>query len=307
MYVRLVLLVVAMVSTVQVGCAGAAIRERHAAPTIVIDAPMPAPAWGGRQRRLLALSAEGTRLVDALCFTEQGHFRGRYVHGGGHLAPDDIFEFVGKGPVLYALGADEYVLRQWWRIWQGSLRQGKTEGLFARDMIKYLDWHHNGEHYQSFWTAALCMPEDPQYRTLLLKYASFYDGSDPDVPNYNPRYKVVRSILNGGAGPVLKPSRADWDADESPFWDDWLKCDHDGPINLVTTNWGTLAFMLTGEARHRQHVLAYIDAWRERTRANDGIIPSIVHRDGTVPDAWWNGVMGWNFLPFGGRATLRSC
>ena len=240
--------------------------DATAAVTVIqVDDLMPAPAWALKQRQLLAMSAEVTKLVDELCFTKEGYFKGTYVHGGGHLAPDDVFEFGGKGPLLYALGADQFVLDQWWRIYQASLRQCGPEGnkIFANDMCKYLDWHHNAEHYQSFWTAALCMPENSRYRSLLLKYASFYDGSNPQVPNYDPQRKVIRSMLSGGAGPIRQAKRADWDAKEAAFWDDWLACGHDGPVNLVTTNWGTLAYMLTGDERRKQTTLGYINAWRE--------------------------------------------
>lgn len=273
---------------------------------VPVDVPLAAPTWAVKQRRLLERSAEVTRRMDRLCFREDGSFRGEYVHGGGHLAPDDTFEFGGKGPLLYALGADDVVLTQWWRMYQASLRQCREQRLFVNDMSKFLDWHHNGEHYQSFWTAALCMPHEPLYRELLLKYAGFYDGTNPAVPNYDPQHKVVRSILHGGAGPIRVATRADWDAKESPFWDDWLQCGHDGPINLVVTNWGTLAYMLTGDERHRRTALEYLDAWRERARNNGGLIPSIVNADGRVPKEWWGGVMGWDFQPFGGLFQVSS-
>lgn len=269
---------------------------------------MQAPIWALKQRVLLKLSLEATRLMDELCFREDGSFRGTYVHGGGHLAPDDVFEFAGKGPLLYALGGNDFLLEQWWKIFRASLRQCgvKGNGIFVNDMCKYLDWHHNAEHYQSFWTAALSMPDDPLYRKLLLKFASFYDGTNPAAPNYDPENKVVRSMLTGGAGPVLQAKREHWDAKRGPFWDAWLECAHDGPVNMVTTNWGTLAYMLTVEPHHKKTVLAYLDAWRARARANGGVIPSIVHNDGTVPKEWWGGVMGWNFLPFGGLFQVSS-
>ncbi len=277
-------------------------------PMLVAKERMPAPGWALKQRELLDISAEATRLMDRLCFRKDGFFKGTYEHGGGNLAPDDVFEFAGKGPLLYALGADEFVLEQWWRMFRASLRQcgEKGNGIFVNDMCKYLDWHHNAEHYQSFWTAALCMAEDPLYRELLLKFAGFFDGTNPKAPNYDPEKKVMRSMLTGGAGPILQAERKHWDARRGPFWDAWLECGHDGPVNLVTTNWGTLAYMLTGEAWRKRRTLEYLDAWRERARANGGIIPSIVDNSGAVPKEWWGGVMGWNFLPFGGLFQVSS-
>ena len=49
-----------------------------------------------------------------------------------------------------------------------------------------------------------------------------------------------------------------------------------------------------------------INAWRERAKANRGIIPSVVNNDGAVPKEWWGGVMGWNFRPFGGLFQVSS-
>ena len=66
-------------------------------PMLVAKERMPAPGWALKQRELLKLSAEATRLMDRLCFRKDGFFKGTYEHGGGNLAPDDVFEFAGKG------------------------------------------------------------------------------------------------------------------------------------------------------------------------------------------------------------------
>jgi hypothetical protein len=275
-------------------------------PVVEAAKTLPPPTWAPKQRELLELNAAFAREFDKAFLLPNGHLRGQILHGGGVSAPDDIMETLAKLPLLYCLGGDADLWRIWWKAWRGSIEQCTEMGLFANEMAKHLDWHHNGEHYQGFWLAARAAPNDPEYRRQALKFASFFDGTNPKVPNYDPEKKIIRSINCGGAGPVLKATRQDWDERGGEFWDDWLECGHDGPINLITTCFGTNAFLLTGQEKYRRRTLEYIDAWRQRAKANGGIMPSIVNRDGKVPDAWWGGVMGWNFRKFGGAFHVTA-
>ncbi len=268
--------------------------------TLRVESKMQPPDWALKQRELLEIHGRIAREFDRVYLRENGWASVQFMHGGGVQAPDDFFETIYKFPLLCALGAHEDTWNTFWKAWQGSLEQCAELGLFENEMAKHLDWHHNGEHYEGFWLGALCAPDNPEYRRLALKYASFYDGTCPEVPNYDPEHRVIRSMNNGGAGPVLKATREDWDPRATEFWDAWLDCAHDGPANLTTTCFGTVAFMLTGDPHHKRRTLEYIDAWRERARANRGIVPSIVRLDGSVPAEWYGGVMGWDFKPFGG-------
>jgi hypothetical protein len=300
---KLALLLLAVCGPMQRVALGAA---PDATPLISICQPMVPPAWAIKQRELLKLNSQAAHLFGQAYVLPNGEINVAYEHGGGVEAPDDLLEYVHKLPLLYALGADQVTWCVWWKVWQGSIRQCTRQRLFHNEMPKYLDWHHNGEHYQGFWLAALCAPDDPEYRRQALKFASFFDGSNPSVPNYDPQSHVMRSMLTGGAGPVLEPTEEHWGGGE--VWRPWLDCVHDGPINLVTTCFGTNAFMLTGDEHYRRATLSYIDAWRRRARANGGVVPSIVLPDGTVPREWWRGVMGWDFtaFAFGGVFQVSS-
>src|SRR5205823_11370158 len=74
------------------------------------------------------------------------------------------------------------------------------------------------------------------------------------------------------------------------------------------------AYALTGEAKYRDWLLGYVDAWVERTHANNGIIPTNVGLDGTLGGAcdgrWWGGVYGWGFsvyvAPYTGEVAHRN-
>jgi hypothetical protein len=287
-------------------CTAPVASAERRVPEITVSRPMKAPGWALKERELLDLNSRAARLWAEAYVLPNGHLAVDYEHGGGIHAPDDVFECIFKFPLLYALGADDVTWEVWWKTWRGSIEQCSAQGLFAGEFIKYLDWHHNAEHYEGFWLAGLCAPDDPEYRRQALKFAGFFGGANPRVPNYDPEHRVIRSMLTGGAGPVLNPTVEDWDERGGDFWREWLDCVHDGPVNLVTTCFGTNAFMLTGDDRYRKVTLQYIDAWRDRARRNGGIIPSIVLPDGTVPEEWWGGVMGWNFTGFGGDFQVTS-
>ena len=54
----------------------------------------------------------------------------------------------------------------------------------------------------------------------------------------------------------------------------------DNPMNLGATTLAFTAYALTGETKYRDWVLEYVDAWVERTEANDGLLPTSVGLDG---------------------------
>ena len=78
-------------------------------------------------------------------------------------------------------------------------------------------------------------------------------------------------------------------------------------MNLGATTLAFTAYALTGETKYRDWVLEYVDAWVERTEANDGLLPTSVGLDGKVDSGygWYGGVYGWGFsvlqIPFARR------
>ncbi len=283
----------------------AADNAAPAGPVIKADKATSIPAWALKQRELLELNGKIVKEFDRAFLLPNGYTKIEFVHGGGTQAPDDFFECIYKMPLVYALGGGEETWGVFWKAWKGSLKQLSEQKLLANEMAKYLDWHHNGEHYEGFWLGALCASKDPEYRRLALKYASLYDGTNPAAQNYDANAKVIRSMNSGGAGPIIKGRIEDWvegkmDDRTKQFWSHWLECGHDGPANMNTTCFGTVAYLLTGDANYKQRTMDYLNAWRDRAKANGGMVPSIVNLDGKVPAEWWGGVMGWDFQQFGG-------
>ena len=129
----------------------------------------------------------------------------------------------------------------------------------------------------------------------------FYMGEDPEAPNYDRDKKLIRSMINGSRGPMLRQATAlDWVGD--PFdvtgfvalhgeihfaqflehYREYTDVVGDHFLNLVATTLPTNAYLVTGDATYRRWIVDYMDAWLARMRQNGGIIPSFVDLDGTI-------------------------
>ena len=81
------------------------------------------------------------------------------------------------------------------------------------------------------------------------------------------------------------------------LFDRWRR--GDTPTNLSITSLITNAFLLTGEEKYRAWVVEYTDAWVERAKQNDGLLPDNVGLSGQVGEyldgKWYGGRYGWTF------------
>ena len=79
----------------------------------------------------------------------------------------------------------------------------------------------------------------------------------------------------------------------------------DHPLNLASTGLAVNAYLLTGEKKYRDWILEYVGAWKQRTDANGGNIPTNIGRDGKVGGEyggrWYKGTYGWNFTIYDGE------
>lgn len=296
--------------------------------TVVIDTQMPAPAWAQLERQLLAANAPACREFFEKYYDARGYLQA-FLRWGANDGPDDAFENFNRWPELHALGGDDEILRLYLRAWEGMTRQysearttdvpAGRSGMYVKDFSAQSDWMHHGEGLQLFNRMALSAPDLPAYRERVPRFAALYMGEDPDAPNYDPEKKLIRSMINGSLGPMLRPATAlDWVGDpfdttgfvalhgESTYeqflehYREYTDVRGDHFLNLVATTLPTNAFLLTGEAKYRRWIVEYMDAWRARMRQNGGIIPSFVDVDGTIggPERrWWGNAYGWGFSP----------
>lgn len=192
-------------------------------------------------------------------------------------------------------------------------------GMYYREFSAQSDWMHHAEGLQLFNRLGLSISLDPIHTARARRFAGFYMGEDVAAANYDPEHRLIRSMINGSLGPMLRPATAlDWVGDpfdvtgfdalhgETSFaqflahYEEYTDVVGDHFLNLVATTLPTTAYLLTGEAKYRRWVADYMDAWLERMKRNGGIIPSFVDLDGRIGGAenrWWENAYGWGFSP----------
>jgi len=304
---------------------------------------MAPPYWALLERELIRTQSAACEEFFDHYFDERGYLL-CVPRWGGNDGPDDAAENVLNWTMLHALGAPDRVLSLYKKGWEGHLRQyteaRTVEVPFARDGMYYkefpsiFDWFHHGEGFSAFFLQGLSDPGDRALIQRTRRFAGLYMAEDPQAPNYDPEHRVIRSMLNGSRGPLLRKATAlDWAGDpievEGRFrplhrersyeemlehFKDYTDVVGDNPLNLGATTLALNAYALTGEKKYRDWLVGYADTWVERTVANGGIIPSNVGLDGTIGGAadgkWYGGVYGWGFtvsvVPYTGAVAHRG-
>jgi len=310
--------------------AGAALTMSPAAARsksqpLVVNTPMAVPRWAVLQRQLLAANAAACEAFFAK-YVGAGDALQVFERWGANDGPDDAAEATNDWVTLHALGAPDRLLTLAQRFWEGHLRQytaARTvevpiarQGMYYREFPVQMDWQHNSEGLTTFNVMGLSAPRDAKLIERTRRYADFYTGSDRSVANYDAQARVIRSVLNGSKGPMLRQATPlDWTGDPfdtRPFhmehgeqnyaqtlshYDEYGDVAGDNPLNLQATTLGLNAYALGAGERFRGWALDYLDAWMERARANGDVVPSYVGLDGKVGEDWWKGVYGWGFSP----------
>jgi hypothetical protein len=206
--------------------------------------------------------------------------------------------------------------------------------MYYKEFPVMFDWLHNGEGLTVFNLQGLGDPYNGNFRKRVIRYAGFYLNEDPQAPNYDPKHKIIRSMFNGSRGPLLRKSTGlDWAGDpievkgrfhlghgEETYeqmvahFQDYNDIVGDHPSNLLATSLALNAYMMTGQHKYRAWLLDYLGAWRERMKANGGVIPSNIGLDGKIGSAaggkWYGGVYGWGFsvkkIPLDGTLAHRN-
>ena len=311
---------------------GPALAQVSAAPTLEIATPMAPPEWALLERKLLAAHTPACKMFFDRYFDERGYLTA-VERWGGDDGPDDAIENVNRWPTLYQLGGDEIIREMFEKAYEGHVRQyaeARTvdvpfarEGMYYREFPVMMDWQHNGEGLNMFDLMGLGDPYNKKYRDRVRRFAGFYTGEDPKAPNYDPEHKIIRSMFNGSKGPLMrKATGLDWAGDPvdlSKFdpsavlhgegtyeqmvahFKDYTDTTGDNPLNLEATSLALNAYMLAHEPKYRDWVLEYVDAWADRARRNNDVLPSNIGYDGTIGGEaggkWYGGTYGWGFSP----------
>ena len=300
----------------------------HAQSRLTISTPLATPSWALLQRHLLETNTAACEEFFKRYFDERGYLL-CVERWGGDDGPDDAIENVNDWPILHALGASNKILQMYRKAWEGHLRQyteaRTTDVPFARDGMYYkefpvtFDWVHNGEGLTVFNLQGLSDANNGLFKQRVRRFAGFYMNEDPGALNYDPEHRIIRSLFNGSRGPLLrKATGLDWAGDpievkgrfelghgEETYeqmvahFKDYNDIIGDHPQNLLATSLALNAYMLSGQTKYRKWMLEYIDAWRDRMRDNNSIIPTNIGLDGKIGSAadgkWYGGVYGWGF------------
>ena len=205
--------------------------------------------------------------------------------------------------------------------------------MYYKEFPVMFDWLHNGEGLTLFDLQGLADPNDARFQARVRRFAGFYIDDDPEAPNYDSAHKIIRSMFNGSRGPLLRKATAvDWAGDPIEVGDRFkpLHGEHnyaqmlahfekyndivgDNPMNLEATSLAFNAYALAQDPKYKNWLLEYVDAWVDRTRANDDIIPTNVGLDGVIGSGaggkWYGGVYGWGFTvldPATGKMANRN-
>ena len=318
-----------------------ALAAQHA---FTINAAMDPPEWALLQRELLHAHTAACVQFFQRYFDPSNGWLETTVRFGGDDGPDDAIENVNDWPHLYALGGDAVLKQMYTKAYEGHVRQymaAKTidvpagrQGMYYKEFPAQFDWQHNGEGLTVFNLMPLGDPYSRIYRERIKRFSGFYMDEDPGAPNYDPKLKLIKSLMNGSRGPMLrKATPLDWTGDPIDVKNRFPSLGHgeddyqmmlqhfvgyedvlgDHPLNLVASTLPTNAYLLTHEQKYKDWVLGYCDAWAERARQNNGIIPSNVGLDGAIGSAadgkWYGGAYGWGFspiVPMSGKPSDRN-
>ena len=311
--------------------------------TIEIAGRSTPPEWALRQRRLMAEMDRAAPRFVAKYTRDDGTFIWR-DEWPGMDGSDDAYESYVTFPLFYALGGSEEIHQLSRRLFNAVTWQFTQYGTVHREFDRYYDWMHHGEAYTYLHYLGLADPDHNMDRQRALNFAAMYIGEDPEAPNWDPEHKIIRSPINGGAGPCFEMQWDDWvthrtnlspylapyedipgHESEDPFvkldWDDdavyaqILKTMNermvpgDVPLNLNATSLVTNAYLYTGDDKYKQWVLEYVQAWMDRAQANGGLIPDNVGPTGKIGERmggrWWGGYYGWRW-PHGGTVMLEG-
>ena len=208
------------------------------------------------------------------------------------------------------------------------------------------DWGHMGEGNMAFYDFGVADPTISENVRRSKRFAAMFMGEDPEAPNYDPEHRVFKSpyqssqgplthakdanqvdvfLLGTGVGisfygvraslyPVVKDLEVDWY--ENPdrrseivrlFDEMVLKAD--AAYSLGATALMTNAYLYTHDEKYKRWVLDYTEAWMDRIKQNEGIIPDNVGPTGKVGETrggqWWGGLGGWNHYN-GFKATFNA-
>ena len=155
------------------------------------------------QRALLQANSAAVEAFAAKYLDERGYLL--HTPRWGTLdGPDDAIETFYNWTLLHALGGSDSVLELYKKGLEGHLRQYgelRTEltplaknGAYHKEFITQSDWFHTAEGMRAFFLWGHSEPENALLVGRMKKFMAMYNGEDPEIQNYDPEKKIIKSI-----------------------------------------------------------------------------------------------------------------
>jgi len=283
---------------------------------------VPHPDWAIMQRQLMAtIEQSAPKYVKK--FTQKDGT----PYGIGPY--DDVYEMFYNWPEMYAMGGSDYLFDTALKSYNAITLNNSA---YVKDSIDYNhqlykefprqdDWFHISEGITLFYNMGLAEAKLSENIKRAKRFAGFYMNDDPEVQNFNPVHKTIKSIFTGSEGaaktssavynlryghtslaPVLEVLEPNWHENPARQKEiqklyDQIITRTDVPVNLLSTGLITNAYLYTGEEKYKTWVLDYVDAWMKRIAENDGLLPDNIGQSGKIGEyrngQWWGGLYGW--------------
>jgi hypothetical protein len=251
---------------------------------------------------------------------------------------DDAYESFHNWPVFYLLGGDDRILELSHKEYDGITAQfarydsGHGHPMVVKEYEQGYDWMHQGEGYVFFYNLCLADPHNRKNAERSRRFAGLYLNEDPDAINYDADKKIILCPHNGSKGPSYRNFDKHYRHYPHSFWkkyplpyldvegidtvDDLLKPGMEAKMaetmiarmprgdvvcNLAATSLVANAYLYGGDdkEKYKSWILEYVEAWTERARQNDGILPDNVGHSGEVGECmggkWYGGYYGWTW------------
>lgn len=184
----------------------------------------PPPTWALLERKLMSLMEQAAYLVIEK-YTEKG--------GVPYYADDvdDLYELFFNWSLFYAIGGDEKIYDLALQEWNAVTRYcddrnepdtgkrhirkkttpvtkqihneyyNKNAVLYTKTKASGAEWHHMSEGNQAFYNLGLGDPTISENVRRAKRFAAMYMDEDPEAPNYDPKYKLIKSPMQSSQGP----------------------------------------------------------------------------------------------------------
>ena len=174
----------------------------HEIPAVESRQTTAMPAWAVLERQLIRAIEEAAPVYLEKYTRPNGELIWREGKQEDTTFADDLYESFFNWPHFYALGGSDYFRQMGERQWNATTRQLEFEYAQVTDeFVNAADWFHHGENYIYLYYLGWADPDHARMEQRARRFAGWYIGEDPRVPNYDPEFRIIPSPSTGGKGP----------------------------------------------------------------------------------------------------------